>query len=349
MYKRNPMTLLATCGLGLAYLCGCDCQTLRQVIPGVACSTGGQTGGQDTSDGPDEITPNDSNGSSDGNQADDPQASLVIQNGFRPDLSPDGTRVVFMRLHYTQGQNPYDGQTDIWIVNVDGSSLQRLTDTASDEFDPQWHPNGNAIAFLRTEGDFFSHTSGALLTINPDGSGEALVRPNDLGQARYRGFCFYKSNNHKRVILVHENGELWMTLSSEYFDGFVGEALRRSGGDLFGIRANPSANSRFIALDTNLRRAKVFDPANLDEFDVASQYSFPRANVDATTTSLVAGADGGIDNGIYVIDIATGLPDRITHQIDLEPSMVGSRIVFTRIPSSGLQFPEFGNIYTIIH
>lgn len=26
MYKRNSMTLLATGGLGLVYLCGCECE-----------------------------------------------------------------------------------------------------------------------------------------------------------------------------------------------------------------------------------------------------------------------------------------------------------------------------------
>jgi len=63
-----------------------------------------------------------------------------------PALSPDGQRVVFMSNR--------DGNWEIYMVNVDGSGLRRLTDNAAQDGLPTWSPDGRAIAFIsdRDEG-----------------------------------------------------------------------------------------------------------------------------------------------------------------------------------------------------
>ena len=64
-----------------------------------------------------------------------------ITTGFKtassPDFSPDGKHVVFMR-----------GLSGIFVVNVDGTGLTRLTDNRDDDH-PVWSPDGRTIAFLR--------------------------------------------------------------------------------------------------------------------------------------------------------------------------------------------------------
>jgi Tol biopolymer transport system component len=54
-----------------------------------------------------------------------------------PAFSPDGKRVVFARLG-----------SGIFVVNLDGSGLRKLTSGARDIF-PVWSPKGTHIAFLR--------------------------------------------------------------------------------------------------------------------------------------------------------------------------------------------------------
>ena len=47
-----------------------------------------------------------------------------------PTWSPDGTKIAF--------QTDRDGNSEIYVMNADGSELQNLTKSADNEFDPAW-------------------------------------------------------------------------------------------------------------------------------------------------------------------------------------------------------------------
>jgi len=70
-----------------------------------------------------------------------------------------GTRVAFMSRR--------DGNWEIYAVNMDGSSLKRLTNSSSQDGLPAWSPDGKSIAFV-------SNRSGAwaIWAMNADGSGQ---------------------------------------------------------------------------------------------------------------------------------------------------------------------------------
>lgn len=72
-------------------------------------------------------------------------------------ISPDGTQVCFV----------YD--TDLWIVPFKGGVPRRITKTASDDWNPQWSPDGKTIAFSS------NREGGSFIYLMPAEGGDAKV------------------------------------------------------------------------------------------------------------------------------------------------------------------------------
>ncbi len=62
-----------------------------------------------------------------------------LESATGPSWSPDGRQLVFSGAR--------GGLTDLYIVNVDGTGVRRLTKDAFGDFQPQWSPDGRTIAF----------------------------------------------------------------------------------------------------------------------------------------------------------------------------------------------------------
>src|SRR5437763_13895334 len=69
-----------------------------------------------------------------------------------PQLSPDGSRVVFVRVSVNEKNEGYD--TSLWSVStVGGEEPHRLTSGTYDST-PRWSPDGKFVTFIRaTEKD----------------------------------------------------------------------------------------------------------------------------------------------------------------------------------------------------
>lgn len=79
--------------------------------------------------------------------------------------SPDGSQIVFELDDGTQ--------TDLWVVNADGTGLGALTETTDqDEQMPDWSPNGMQLVFARSN---VGAVVTDLWTMNADGSGAVAI------------------------------------------------------------------------------------------------------------------------------------------------------------------------------
>jgi dipeptidyl aminopeptidase/acylaminoacyl peptidase len=69
-----------------------------------------------------------------------------------PQISPDGSRVAFVRVTVDQKKDQYD--TTIWLVPADGSEPPRAFTSGLRDASPRWSPDGRQLVFTRvTEKD----------------------------------------------------------------------------------------------------------------------------------------------------------------------------------------------------
>src|SRR5439155_1757270 len=95
------------------------------------------------------------------------ETQLTTDGGFPGAWSPDGTRIAFA--------DNSDGDDEIFILNLDGSGVTRLTDNTFRDAPTAWSPNGAQILFLsdREGGDE------DIFVMNADGSGVTPLTFND--------------------------------------------------------------------------------------------------------------------------------------------------------------------------
>ena len=66
-----------------------------------------------------------------------------------PKVSPDGKLVVYQITNYKVEDNK--GNTDLWIVPVNGGTPKQLTSTPHSENSARWRPDGKKIGYLSSE------------------------------------------------------------------------------------------------------------------------------------------------------------------------------------------------------
>lgn len=112
-----------------------------------------------------------------------------------PQLSPDGKQVLYGVGFVSVEQNK--SNTELWVMNIDGSEPQRLTTTANSESNARWIDGGKKIAFIYK--DTKEGAKPQLWVMDADGSGRKQVSELENG---VEGFVF--SPDEKRVVLISQ-------------------------------------------------------------------------------------------------------------------------------------------------
>ena len=101
-------------------------------------------------------------------------------------VSPDGKRIAYTVSYYSIPENK--SNSDIYVMDVDGSNKKQLTKTVEREGALAWIASGKAIAFLR---------GGKLWTIDPDSGSETQV--SDIKES-IEGFIY--SPTEEKILFV---------------------------------------------------------------------------------------------------------------------------------------------------
>ncbi|HEX7050915.1 MAG TPA: S9 family peptidase [Longimicrobiales bacterium] len=140
-----------------------------------------------------------------------------------PQLSPDGTRLVFTRTELNWKENEHVSR--LWIVNADGTDARPFTAEEGDSR-PRWSPDGRWLAFIRSTGG--EEKTRQIFLLRADG-GEArqlTEHPTSVGDYAW-------SPDSRRIIFVADD-----TLST------AEEKARKDGADAVFVGEPPNGQGR---------------------------------------------------------------------------------------------------------
>ena len=233
--------------------------------------------------------------------------SKLERHGSLPWASPDGKQVVF--------ESDRDGSfKQIYVMNVDGTDVRRLTHSSTNDIDPVWTPDRKWIVFRSFQGD-----SAQLERIRPDGSHRHIVcTRKEIGWPRVspdgKRVAFQSSDEagaHTIVTMKLDGSDVQTVptgLDRPWDPDWSPDGKRLVFAQQPPDAVNPTAQTESVYIsDTTGQNRRL-----LGTFPGFIQ--LPAWSPDGTTIAYQTWTGKRGDADIVLLDIATGKFTTITHR-----------------------------------
>ncbi|HVX89711.1 MAG TPA: BamA/TamA family outer membrane protein [Gemmatimonadales bacterium] len=222
-----------------------------------------------------------------------------------PSFSPDGKQIVFSGLE--------GGLSDLFIVNVDGTGLRRLTRDKYSDQNPVWSPDGRYLAFVTDRGpgtDFAALTMGGQRIALFDLQSDSIVALQHMD--RGRNVSPQWSPDGRQVAFVSDrNG-----VANLYLYDLAGAELFQLTDLYTGIQGiTPSSPVLSWARGVDRLAFVYYQKNEFDVYSVVNPRSLRRAPWADTTTGpplLAALNVASPDRGTRGFEAPSGLAGRTT-------------------------------------
>ncbi|HEX7294988.1 MAG TPA: chitobiase/beta-hexosaminidase C-terminal domain-containing protein, partial [Pyrinomonadaceae bacterium] len=134
---------------------------------------------------------------------------------INPNWSPDGSKIAF--------SSNRTGDYEIYVMNADGSNVQRLTNSAGADRTPSWSPDGTRILFASERHGFAEiylmnadGTNQTRLTNNSVDDTEPVWRPRNPSFVQFSAATFSSSEANVAQVTLTRTGDLTSVVSVDY-------------------------------------------------------------------------------------------------------------------------------------
>jgi len=259
------------------------------------------------------------------------------------DLSPDGSKIVFSLTSFSYDLNK--GNSDLYVINSDGSGLKALKNTEKGESSPKFSPDGKQIAYVM---------GNQIWLTNADGSGDEQITTHHTGASG---------------VVWSQDGKKMLFVSSVYPDCADQECNKKKDEEAEQSKVKASVftelmyrhwddwrgdkRSHLFMLD--LASKEITDLTPFSKFDVppialgsAKDYSFsPDGNWVVFTMNTDEVLATSTNNDIFLLDLRTmqkgKKPDHkrisLSKGSDSQPvfSLDGKMIAYTSMERAGFE------------
>jgi dipeptidyl aminopeptidase/acylaminoacyl peptidase len=270
-----------------------------------------------------------------------------------PQISPDGSRVAFVRVTVDQKKDQYD--TAIWLAKADGSEPPRQITGGPRDTSPRWSPDGGRLAFARVVDKdtrpqppqiyVMAMTGGEARAVtdiprgaanpawSPDGRSIAFsstARPDELNQpekkeedrpresdVRVITEARYRANGVAGFGYVDRDrpSHIWVT-SAAGADGKPATPARVTSGEFPAGNFRWSADGRQLYFVADRRKESYYFPSDSDLYAVSRDGGEPArlVSIEGTIGSYALSPDG---RRLAFVGTLHGTPERSHSQSDL--------------------------------